>query len=578
MKSWHITFVISLAYYQSVYPTEDLETLKPIQEENGSNIFLEILNEVDREKLFNSMPFLYRGRINDSRIRQLFIYPKPKVIGTYNLDFLYRKEFNSELLTVFIANGILDFHLLQTAADVLDYRRQTRIMALALNIQHQEKFRQDFLQACAKYKMTNVLLIFVPATDKGSLQFYALRPYPQYHWLPKSWGDLKGNLYYPQHWRNMQNSTLLTYTSQDPPVAILYYDSKGNLQINGYVARLILLFAQLYNASLEMYQPLQLDGICSQHALNILTNSGDLDIPIALDPLVREDDAVRHSTYYELSAGQTIVPCPSPLTIRQIFGLLLNGYFFGCILICSLLLSIAHSLIDFYFDGIFHHMNFVLNDKVFPGVLGQSFSARLTPWRSLKIVYLLVSFVGINIGIQFAANMKTLFTSPPYHDRVNTLEDLRHSSIKILCPEESMDTKYFLALFGHSLIISKNTTMVYEHMNRFNNTYGYFGLTANWDLVALPPHSPLKEPLDHLLYRINELGFREAWKSSVFYDMVRLRNITLLDENQTIDKRVLRVDDLFWIWMIDVVGLAVSSLVFIAELLIAYCRQGGKLA
>ncbi|XP_059221706.1 uncharacterized protein LOC131996234 [Stomoxys calcitrans] len=546
------------------------------------------------------MLFLYKGHINDFRIEQLFTYSKPKVLGTYGLDFIYRRKFNSELLTIFITKAILDQQLFKTTADILHHSRQTRILVIAVNIPHPEEFKQDFLRACENFKITNALLLFVQQNEEELLQLNALRPYPKYHWLSKTMANLKGALYYPLHWQNMQNASLLTYTSQDPPGALLYYDKKGNLKINGYVARLILLFAEKFNASLEMYKPLELNGIFTHYALNTMTNAGQLDIPIALNPTTTEDDMVHHSAYYELTTGHTIIPCATHLTVREVFGLLLNEYFFGSILLSALLLSILHSFIDYYIDGIVHRLNFVLNHKILPGILGQSFITRMTSWRCLKIVYLLVSFAGLNICTQFAANMNTLLTSPPYHGQIKTIEDLRNSSVKILCPEDGMDRDYFLPLFGNSLVISKNATMVYEHMIRFNNTYGYLTLSANWDLfvqrqrhyrhkkfclvsdfsfidflphcVTLPAHSPLKEPLDYLLYRINELGFRQAWKSSVFYDMVRLKNISLFDENPPVDKRVLRVDDLFWIWMIVVVGLTASSLVFLAELLMSHCR------
>uniref|UniRef100_A0A1I8NM87 Ionotropic glutamate receptor C-terminal domain-containing protein n=1 Tax=Stomoxys calcitrans TaxID=35570 RepID=A0A1I8NM87_STOCA len=598
MQSCHITVVFLLSSYLALSSAEDRVGLETIKENNGKNIYLDILSEMDKQQFFNSMLFLYRGCINDSRIEQLFTYPKPKVIGSCIQDFNYHRVFNGELLTVFIADGILDYQLLQTTAGILDYHRQTRIMAVALNIQHQEDLKQEFLQLCENYKMTKVLLMFLQDNEVDALQYYALKPYPQYHWLEQSLANSQETLWYPHHWLNMHNVSLITYTSQDPPGAILYYNGQGQLKTNGYVARLIQLFAEKFNASLQMYEPLRLDKIVNHFELNELTIAGKLDIPMAMRSALIDGEMIRTSAYYELSYPLLIVPCATPLSMHEVFGLLLNWYFFACVLLSSLLLSFAHSLIDYYLDSLLYHLNFVINDRVLPGVLGQSFAPRDSSWRSLKIVYLLVSFVGLNVSTQFSANINTLFTTLPYHDPINSYEDLRHSTAKIILPEVTAKTMIpILPLFGKSLTVVENGTLVYEHIRQFNNSYGYIISSSTWNhfdqrqqfysqkkfcivrgvqfiafmlyCIALPPHSPLKEPLDHFLYRINELGFRQAWQSSTFNDMVKLKNITLIDENPPEDKRVLRVEDYFWIWLIVAIGCSLSGSVFLVELCMA---------
>ncbi|XP_061391412.1 uncharacterized protein LOC133326824, partial [Musca vetustissima] len=480
--------------------------------------------------------------------------------------------------------GNLDLELLTIGSTILEYQRQRRVFIVALNVKEgveREDFKVVLLRNLENYKMTNVLLYFLQGhQDMSQPEMYVLKPYPSYHWHKKSDQDT----YYPPHWRNMRNKTLITLNGQDPPAGLVYLDANGRYQMNGYMARLIMLFAERFNATLEMHKSFKFGNMLSYRSINELSLKGELDIPMASS--FHSDNTfpqIQKTVYYEMIKPFMMVPCPKQLTYREVFAVILNKYFFGGLVGCYLLLSVIHTVVDFYFDGLWNFINFILNEKILPGLFGQAFISSNSPWRSLKIVYLLVSFIGLNIAVLFGANIKTLFTQPPYHKYIETHQDLRESPIKILT-----DTFYAQVLtpfYGKdSVVTAPSDTAYLKQKSRFNSSYAYFISSTEWKAlfsrrqqfykqkqfciarqiipqdffiysILLQKNSPYLEPLNEHILRVHELGFMEAWQSSTFMDMMKLGNISLFDGYTNLDdQKILTVDDLFWIWMIVVEG------------------------
>ncbi|XP_061388778.1 uncharacterized protein LOC133323891, partial [Musca vetustissima] len=421
-----------------------------LEEPLDNNYYQKIMEEIVQEQTVESLLIVHQNSTLNGRLRIFHESAIPKIIISRPEDFLFVENFNMELLTIFLMREKFNSDLMAIGAKILDYRHQTRIFIVAENISGgvgagaEEEFKNQLLMELENYKMTNVLLNFLedkPGPNNTTL--YALRPYPRYHWIIKP----QSEKYYPPYWRNMANTTLTTLIGQDPVTGLAYYDSNGNLQMNGQVARLIMLYAERYNASLKMHRSFKFGKITPYIQLNEMSLRGELDVPMSLSlhtnlsqtPLLR-------TGYYEMIKSYLMVPCPTQLNNRELIALLLNGYFLGCVLVFSLIFSIFHSLIDYYLDNLWDALNFLLNDHILPGILGQSFLTRSSPWRSLKIVYLLVSFIGLNIAVQFSAQFSTLFTDPSYHKAIETIKDLQKSPLKIFT--DHANGKGLIPIFG----------------------------------------------------------------------------------------------------------------------------------
>ncbi|XP_059221703.1 uncharacterized protein LOC131996232 [Stomoxys calcitrans] len=344
---------------------------------------------IDEQRSFDTLLIAYVGLGIHSRLENLLVYPWPKVFLTPAHGFGYKEKYNSEILVLITMSHQLDKELMEVTASALNSMRSARVLMMVLDIENEEDFRNTTLSLCQKYKMTNVLLKFLyQLSEQCSSHYYQLRPYPMYHWLHVAM-DHPSTDYYPQHWRNMQKGVIVTQSDQAIPRCLFYLDARGELKINGYVARLILLFAQHFNATLQWYSSLRIGEVTHYMAVNKLVDDNVIDMPMTMIVSGASPEWLHRSYIYQIENGRIIVPCAQQLSLQEVFSVLLD--------------------VHYIFDGIQMPMNALLSDRVFPAVLGQSFVARNSPWRVLKLVYILLSFLGLNITCQFSATMNSLF-------------------------------------------------------------------------------------------------------------------------------------------------------------------------
>lgn len=550
------------------------------------------MENIYRERSFESILVIQQINLNEPRLDAVFNMVVPKVVVTTNCTFSYMQKFNTEILTVVVLSEHSQYDIIESAAQILNYMRQTRIWFIAMNAgPYMAKLKADLLQLCQKYKMTNVILTIAELSS----ELYQLKPYPYFQWLLRN-SSTTNLLYYPQHWRNMSQKVILTYTDQTAPRAVLYKDKHGNLIFNGLVVRLIFLFAELFNATLKMCCPLELGIVTPYTGVNKMVDENRVDIPLTSDPVL--GGIWLHRSYvYEIGKVYIMVPCSRPLNVREIYTVLLNRYFFGYIGLCTFLLTAVHSLGDFCLYNHVDLRDFIVDVKILPGILSQSSPVRKSPWRVFKIIYILLFLAGLNITVQFSAHMNTLFASPPHHPEMESLTDIKESTLKLLVDtSESKAFEDILRPVANSMVYTDNTTKYLEMRKSFNTTYGYVVNSALWNIfvrkqlyfshnvfcitdnllvfpfihwvIRLQQNSEFKEPLDFLIHRVHEMGFMESWESSTFGDLLKMKVITLHNPNPESGAQALSADDLLWVWMILLIGFINSSIVFLLEILL----------
>ncbi|XP_075150425.1 uncharacterized protein LOC142224529 [Haematobia irritans] len=556
-----------------------------------------LLQDIYQEKAYDSILLMHDNTTElDISLKAIHQYPIPKIaISMPPQTFCYKDFYNSEILVVYIVAYELQWQLLHTAASILDYMRQSRILAIAENIQHEESFKKDLLNLCQHYKITNVLLRFTTIRREGHKDMMiALKPYPEYHW--KLW--FRGEqTFFMDHWRNFHNKSIVTFVEQTPTRSLVFADPQGNIKMSGYVSMILLLFVEYYNASLQMLYPLTVGNKTHYTVINRMVDDNLLDIPMALAPAFSVGWR-NVSDMYELNRGRLIVPLPQQLEMRELYGVLLNGYFFAVVFITSVLLSLTHYLIDAIWFDLVDHLNLMINYKIFPGVLGQSFAVRSNPEIGLKTVYLLVGFAGLYISTMFSANVSKLFITPSYHRQMQYFEDLLQSPYKLLLPEPDYEElKPWLSHIRSAIIVSPNISYVIANRNILNTTYCYAATSASFDLLwqqqkyitgqtyyapenmilystmpsafVLQYNSPYKEPLNYLIHLVRAVGLIEAWQDHLFWDMVKIKEVSVRAKEKDTGAKVLLVADLFWVWSILFIGLGIAALVFFLELWIS---------
>uniref|UniRef100_A0A1I8Q9F5 Ionotropic receptor n=1 Tax=Stomoxys calcitrans TaxID=35570 RepID=A0A1I8Q9F5_STOCA len=565
-----------------------------------------LLNAIQQEKSFDSVLLLHQPSHHQGKMLEIFLkYQAAKmpklIIEGHDLQLRYMAIFNSEILAVVLTTGQMDERLMHTLAQTMDYMRQTRILMVATNISDINQFKDNILKLCDNYRMTNVIMSLQTSNHSKHITtvFHKLKPYPSYHWQRLTLSPHNKDPFYPQEWLNLQNRTLVTYPDQFPPISMVFYDHRGKLQISGYAGLLVLAFAQHYNANLQYIKPLEEGKWVHFFDIANMVADGLLDLPMSVIDTISVP-MLNMSCPVVVNKSFFMVPLSTPFTIREIFTLLMNGYFFGSIIVMSLLLSIVHTLTDLFFEGTLEYMNFLINSKVMPGVLGQSFVERVTKLIGLRMIYFFIGFVGLNISTQFSANIHSLFTSPPYHRQLEKLSDLEHSPVKILMEKTDATLLYEWVGKHRSIVtITENSTFFVDAMRNLNTSYGYIIESELWDMYNrrqeyfrrkvfhIPPgmryidmlhwnlrlqyNSVYKEAIDQFIYRAYETGLMNAWMTQTYLDMSKMKRVPMYDPYQQKQSGVLRVNDFFWVWILLVIGLFDGFVVFLMELLIHHC-------
>ncbi|XP_075163355.1 uncharacterized protein LOC142235990 [Haematobia irritans] len=587
-----LTLIISVEYSKALGLHFKLNVLQ-----NNMEIELtELIKNIYEEETFDSI-LLCQGQ------RKIGILPSdnfmiPQMIITDNMeDFTYKDFYNSEVLVIFTMSTKMNFSLFQRTVKILDYMRQSRLLIVAENIFDGAKIKNEILTLAKIHKLTNVLMVFVSHLDgEQERQYFNLHPYPDFNW--HRWNIKNNTKFFTKHWKNLQNKTLMTYVDQTPSRALVYADAKGQLHMTGFVAKLVLLFAEIYNAQLEMYYPLDVTNKSHYTVVNKMVSDNLLDIPIALVALaaLAYSSSRNASDFYEINEILIMVPLSKPLTITQIYGNLLNGNFFACLGLASVIFSASMKVIVDMQKGLISGLDLLMNIKILPGVLGLAFSSNPYPKMSLKIYYILLGYFGLNLATLFTAHINTLLTSPPYNPQIWTLDDLRRRGIKGLsiAGDPALDEPK-LAPVRHQMELTTNASYYYETRKSLNTSYFYGTTTATFNILnrqqqyfysrpifhapegvkiytmlpwafQLQYNSPYKEALNYLIHRVHAVGLVEAWHNLLFIDMLKLKEVSKNDPNTPQSTQVLCIDDLIYVWAILPIGLGFSSLMFMIEL------------
>ncbi|XP_075150349.1 uncharacterized protein LOC142224462 [Haematobia irritans] len=541
---------------------------------NFANKFYgKLLMEIYQERSFDSILLLHRNGTEDSSLKAFLQFPVPKLDITQNRPLAYKDFYNSEILVVIITQTKLDYEIMETAAKSLNYMRQTRILMIAENIVDEGLFKEELLSLCHLYKMTNALLSFDHLEEGKDIisPYFQLKPYPKYHWLSLA-KDMQLP-YFPEHWRNFHNRTLKTYIEVTSSRGFYFKDHQDQLHISGSVAMMVLLFAERCNGRLEWLDS-QMPGNSSPFSVtNEMVDEGLIDVPMAVTPLTTIAWP-RNTTYtFEINPIAVMVPKAKQFTVQEIYGKLVNGHLFLLVFLVSMCLGATHVFIEYFWYKSWNICDLIIHSRILPGVIGLSFPARPVTDRSLKLVYILLGFIGLYIATLFSATNNTLFTSPPTHSEIRTFEDLEKSSLQILYLEKNVAySEHILGPIKNNLLLLTDEAYGHDHLNSLNTSYGYPVTSNTWDIswrlqkftssftfhrpkdMVLDPlipwsyklqyNSPYLEPLNYYIHQVHALGLDHAWRDRIFYDLLRQKAITMQKPKISQGPEVLRVGDL----------------------------------
>ncbi|XP_073821232.1 uncharacterized protein [Musca autumnalis] len=327
-----------------------------------------------------------------------------------------------------------------------------------------------------------------------------------------------------------------------------------------------------------------------------MVSNNRLDIPMVVDtsPVINKWFNMTNTLLHD--KGLLVVPCAKSLNTREVFGILLNEVFFGYVIVCTILLSLVQALINYVYKGQLHISRLFFSELIFPGILGQSFPMGHFSNFSSKIIYFLLFIAGLYLNTTFSVNVSTLFTHPPNHRQIETMQDLLKSPVKIILLDiEAEVMGHEIKHLAKAFTTTDNFRYLQELRNNLNTSYGYYFSSPAWQMlllkqqffekkifctydnltlfpnlrwaIPLPHNSPYKEGLNYLIEQVKAYGLIDAWYYSTFSDMLKLKETTILHPEAEKGPRPLTIGDMFWIWMISCAGLTSGLIVFLVELM-----------
>ncbi|XP_037806570.1 uncharacterized protein LOC119600435 [Lucilia sericata] len=569
-----------------------LKKLNDKENYKNHNFYKEILNQIKTQKTYDGLIVMQETRSQDPRLQAIYTLREPKIILTNSSSLYYKGQFNSDIMTVVIMEQEFEQKMWHDFSNILNSMRQVRVLIIASNIYNKEQFKRNVLLHCEKFKFTNVLLHFINSSSADlTPDYYHLIPYPKYHLKLKHFAK-DSKEYFPTQWLDMKGKTLLTLPDQNMPRSVMYRDIKGQLQFSGFAAKLILLFAQVFNATLKMpYQP-KINEVIHYSVLLNMTQEGKLDMPMSVHPVFSSRTLKQLSYITEVSKWRIMVPCGRRMKVSQVYEAILSPQLLFIVIFFTITFSLVHTVIEKLFYNQMIWQNLLMSDKVIPGILGQSFALKKSSLISLRLIYILLFIMGVYNSTIFSAHLQTLITSPPFQRTITTFEEVRQSGNKILMNRldiTNMEGNEYLVKEKMAGIIeyTDNATLYSEYRKNFNTTYGYGVTTGLWQIFAniqlyyaqkvfcvtddlnlqdvipfgvpLGEHSPYREAMNYVIHKVHTAGLIDAWRSQVYIDLLKSKTITLRDSSRAKTYEDLNEDDLLLVWLILIVGLMFSS-------------------
>ncbi|XP_037941263.1 uncharacterized protein LOC119674208 [Teleopsis dalmanni] len=532
------------------------------------------------------------------------ILEQPKWLFSTNNTFNLKQKFNSEILAFVCLQKKFDVLQLNPLTKILNHIRHSRLIFLGKDFAQSQELCDPLKNFCEKHQFTNVIILFENLMKEQ--HFYRLTPYPVYKTVRATINNTKE--IFPKFWLNFHGKVLLTLPDQVEPRSFMYMSHNGQQKLSGYIAKLIQLFAKRYNATLQFLSPVKIGKIIHPPFMKNYTQNRSLDLPINLGGVLKFDHYHEMSYPVELSSWLIMVPTTGSLITADVYRIIMENTLIIAFVFTIFIFSVLFTIIDSDLTSRtgrqikIRLINLILNDKVVPGVLGQSYIFHTQPKLAQRFLYISIFIMGLTLNTLYTAHLKTLITSHPSLPQIMTFDDLRKMGVNILVDETEIKEVYKSKASTildkiHDLMIMTDTLTFHNRRRNLTTSYAYTVSAPLWAVfeqqqlffahkifyapksmvlsdmyymcVPLQKNSVLKQSLDSYVHRINAAGLLRYWYVSTFRDMLVANKISLTDRTKVETFHSLSAWDLKWIWIFITCSYVLSIVIFFMELCVS---------
>ncbi|XP_055904984.1 uncharacterized protein LOC129940619 [Eupeodes corollae] len=556
---------------------------------------IEFLKEVQKREAFDSLLILrqsnFFGTTEENFFRKLHnSLEVPLIQLTEKKTFLLKESFNRNILTVIFLESWNE-ELLGRLLDDLHQIRTSRIIYILSN----EKLVKNVFKFCWNTGMINALAIL--GDFKNSSIFYSFTIFPAFVVEQNIWiqGDQDSKIF-PNRLRNLNGYTLPIFIGGPKHTMIVTRNKYGHTVLKGFLGHLFEALLTKHNATLNSSN---FDlSLPSQVILKLVLNNTIEISAAATYPEIPMDSF----TYpYDLVDWCIMLPVEARMSISKVFMIIFEGNTFiiiiGMMVIFSALLEWATTITSTRYNSL---LNYFFNDSIFRGILGQSFTEEKTKASiTIKLIYLLVFLLGLNVITLYGAFLQTYSTHPPSEPRIQSFDDLLASKLKVYSlkqevnrlvqSDEQFRTKYY-GIF----LFEKNFSNYAKLEFSFDTKYAYVLTNIKWIIIdhrqktysqpifrlpkgmclfrnipmAFPiyENSIFKDIMNFLLLEIQSAGLMDFWKRRTFYELVEAGKLKLNDLTTKRNFKPMQVKDLTSIWVGIGLGYITGGLCFLSEI------------
>ncbi|XP_022233477.2 uncharacterized protein LOC111081668 [Drosophila obscura] len=564
----------------------------------------QILDSIYADLPFETLLMLRHSRSSqaeepDGRWAWAWAWSWPVLSFDEQVDCYLSGSYNNEMLALVWLSGDnneMNMELWQALDRNLLNMRHVRLLLVL-----QTEQGQPLQQIAATAEPLRFLHVAV-LSAKGTV--YRLQPYAQQHWreIDARREPIFGNI------RDYQGRAIVTLPDQFPPRSLVYQDPHTlELGLTGYVSKLVMEFARIYNLTIQWQRPVVPGKHMSLILLRNLTLNGTISMPISLCGYEAPSESGVFSVPYDLEKWFIMVPCAEEISTADVYGILCGKKFLG--ILAGFYFIFA--LLDTCFGCLLLQRGIdwctlAFNERIISGMIGQSFNMSAHNMISSRVAHSQLFLLGLVLSTLFAAHLKTLLTKRPPDRQISNFQQLRDAPVDIYFDEAE---HFYLDTFWgphtveliRSKIIYLSTAKFQDNRKTLNKSQAFSGLASEWlimtkrqeqfqrpafcsmpglilgsqIILSLPmqANSIFERPLNRLILCVQSSGLLAYWKQQTLHEMISLGLIPQDDPFPYAAFHEFKVADLTWVWVLLGASLLLSWLIFICEHLVDFLQR-----
>ncbi|XP_054081360.1 uncharacterized protein LOC128919864 [Zeugodacus cucurbitae] len=477
-----------------------------------------------------------------------------------------------------------------------EYTSASSQKRLQLQLQQQLVF-----QYCAEMRLLNVIGIYRDYLKDG--HFYTYSYFPRFHLQRKTLDEDC----FPNRIRDLKGAALRTLPDQLEPWSIVWRNRNGEIQIGGFLTKILREFAKQNNATLTYPLPLETDVFVERETWTALLQNDTIDMVSAITIAGDGNDTIDESVPVRLVDWTVMLPLPERIPESEILVFLLNS-----------ILGLFLLILLFVFSSVLTFENLImqrrtatescvfflwtLTNVVLRGVIGQPSFVRVDiSARFLKrFLYIILLLSGIFMSTFISASLQSYLTSSLRYPRLNNIKDFYRTDMKIKISqyEYNLLPGYFspnyIKVLDRILEIVPSFAEIQRQRTIHDARYAFTILSPMWSVMmkyqshlrqplfyvsegiyvsksipmAIPmqPNSIYREDLNNMIHDIQSVGLLKLWTDQVYDDMVASKKLNITNAVNDVRSEQLNLTSFYWLWWMYGVGVSLSILVFFAEL------------